>query len=400
MELTIAGIVTALGILFGMNFLGLFIAAYVFNRRAVHILFYLAAIASLMTMGLAYLLSMLTPYTGFWIVCVELCLALSLLLFAYGFARALQLSLSKGFIWGMFVAGSLATIAVSGLPEMNVLRLSVVSAWHTIIALYLAAAIFRAADTSLQNRIIGLLLIGLALATINRPLTAIIVQLQTSWSHTEQTAVYGATVATFFLMALFGLGAAVFFQVMSDLATGYRRASIQDSLTSLLNRRGFFEASNAMSTRPMTLIMLDVDEFKMVNDNFGHAKGDQILVETAKIMKRAAPAPHICGRLGGEEFAILLHLAERRTGEALAQSIRTAIEVELAQLLPAGQTVTASFGVTELDGRGLDQALIAADHALYDAKKGGRNRVCVATTANPTQKSRTGERRAVLAAHG
>jgi diguanylate cyclase (GGDEF)-like protein len=164
-----------------------------------------------------------------------------------------------------------------------------------------------------------------------------------------------------------------------------RQQAITDSLTSLYNRRHFFslakrEISHAVRyDRPLAAIMLDIDYFKKVNDCYGHLVGDRVLTEIAQLCRREMRTADICGRYGGEEFIFLMPETEmvgaRQMAERLCKSIsELIIEVEGRTL-----SVTASLGVAMLDAgcSSIDALIGHSDKALYDAKSGGRNRVCV-----------------------
>ncbi len=155
-----------------------------------------------------------------------------------------------------------------------------------------------------------------------------------------------------------------------------------DHLTGALTRRGFVEqAEREMSRarrygRPSTLVMLDVDHFKSVNDNHGHATGDQVLIQLCELAKVMLRPSDVFGRLGGEEFAMLL--PETSGAEAVVVADRLREEIATRPLsLPGGAElrVTASFGIAELStATGTFPAwLEAADAMLYAAKAGGRN---------------------------
>lgn len=156
-----------------------------------------------------------------------------------------------------------------------------------------------------------------------------------------------------------------------------------DHLTGALTRRGFAEQADREIARARrygrasSLVMLDLDRFKTVNDTHGHAAGDQVLLQVTEIAKLALRPSDIFGRLGGEEFAILL--PETGGDEALivAERLREAI-AQCPIMLPTGETlqVTASFGVAALSpvhGTFADW-LKVADTMLYAAKTAGRNR--------------------------
>jgi diguanylate cyclase (GGDEF)-like protein len=157
-----------------------------------------------------------------------------------------------------------------------------------------------------------------------------------------------------------------------------------DPLTQLHNRRYFEERFTAEFSRskryrtPLSLLMIDVDHFKQVNDTRGHAAGDQVLKETARRVKSTLRDVDLVARFGGEEFIALLPETGPEEGRAAAERIRAAIE---AGEVPHGEQpirVTASVGLAWYPARQIEdhEALVrAADDALYRAKKGGRNRV-------------------------
>jgi diguanylate cyclase (GGDEF)-like protein len=147
-----------------------------------------------------------------------------------------------------------------------------------------------------------------------------------------------------------------------------------DVLTGLLNRRAFIERILGNRSRPLRerLLVIDVDEFKQINDRYGHQAGDDVLMAVAAAIRDTAPAGTPIGRLGGEEFALLM---PAEPIDALPERLCRAVE---AAATPAGHSVTISVGVA--DGVIDDDAswrLIyhAADQALYRSKHGGRNRV-------------------------
>ncbi len=164
-----------------------------------------------------------------------------------------------------------------------------------------------------------------------------------------------------------------------------QRQATTDDLTGLVNRRRLLEAldgeivrSEALGT-PVSIVLVDLDHFKLVNDRFGHAAGDELLRQFAARALAHLRDVDIAGRLGGEEFAVVVP----ETGEVGAASVAERLRRSLASIpLPAGDEsalVTASFGVAQrLSGEGAGELLRRADAALYQAKREGRNRVVIA----------------------
>ena len=169
-------------------------------------------------------------------------------------------------------------------------------------------------------------------------------------------------------------------ELRSELAEARRLAST-DPLTGLANRRHFDEAlrEQLAERRPAALLMVDLDHFKAVNDTHGHPVGDQVLCHLAAIMTEAAPEGALPGRFGGEEFSLLLPCGVLREAMAVAERIRTRIAQSAVQLPQGGPrvTITASLGLAMAGaGESPEQLIARADAALYEAKRGGRNRVC------------------------
>jgi diguanylate cyclase (GGDEF)-like protein len=152
-----------------------------------------------------------------------------------------------------------------------------------------------------------------------------------------------------------------------------------DPMTGLLNRRAFLERARD-GTHDKRLILVDIDRFKSINDSFGHDVGDQVIVAVANALKTHSPDQALVGRMGGEEFAVLV---PADTAGELAYRLREAVETPAFE---NGPPVTISAGVaegaitSEQDWRLL---YIAADEALYEAKNAGRNRVKHAFAAGP-----------------
>jgi two-component system cell cycle response regulator len=159
-----------------------------------------------------------------------------------------------------------------------------------------------------------------------------------------------------------------------------------DPLTKLRNRRAFFEngaMAVAMARRyvsDISVILLDIDHFKKINDNYGHQAGDEALIVVAHIMTELTRDVDTVARIGGEEFAILLPDTNRLGTAVLAERIRASIEREQFivgdKIVPITVSIgIASFGVDP--GEDIDQLLGVADNRLYMAKNSGRNRICV-----------------------
>jgi diguanylate cyclase (GGDEF)-like protein/PAS domain S-box-containing protein len=166
-----------------------------------------------------------------------------------------------------------------------------------------------------------------------------------------------------------------------------KRQAHTDHLTGVSNRGYFMDQAEQELNRairydsPLSLYMLDIDFFKKVNDSYGHKIGDLVLIKLAEVCKQTLREVDIIGRVGGEEFVILLPETDLDKATEVAERLRESIaksKVPLESGLPLHFTV--SIGVTSLVSKddNLDVLLNLADKALYEAKENGRNRVCVA----------------------
>jgi diguanylate cyclase (GGDEF)-like protein len=164
-----------------------------------------------------------------------------------------------------------------------------------------------------------------------------------------------------------------------------RRIARVDFLTGTITRRAFcLEMEKAISRfkrrgRTSALLTFDIDHFKRVNDTYGHPAGDLVLRSIAARLERLVRVTDLVGRMGGEEFGILLPDADFEAATKSAERFRRVIEDLVIEHEPPLR-VTASFGIAVLDAqiRSAEEWLAAADTALYEAKRGGRNRWCVA----------------------
>ncbi len=160
-------------------------------------------------------------------------------------------------------------------------------------------------------------------------------------------------------------------QLLEELAT-------TDPLTGLANRRGAIEVLGRETQRtirygsPLSVMLIDLDEFKTVNDRHGHAAGDDVLRGVASILQATLRESDFVARWGGEEFLVVTPHSSADQASMLGERVRR----QISHGRPGGHHVTASFGITEFDGEeSIDRLLTRVDHLMYEAKGQGRNRV-------------------------
>jgi diguanylate cyclase (GGDEF)-like protein/PAS domain S-box-containing protein len=190
---------------------------------------------------------------------------------------------------------------------------------------------------------------------------------------------------------------ALFSTVGRQIAVGIQNARLYaqvqemattDTLTGVSTRRHFLELAEHEVMRferygvPFTFVMLDIDHFKVVNDTFGHREGDLVLAHVAQVIRDTVRKVDLVGRLGGEEFGVLLTDTAVDEGFKVAQRICRAVDAERVKTKVGEVHITVSVGVTG-SGQGrltFDDAYVKADRALYTAKRAGRNRVSRASS--------------------
>lgn len=260
---------------------------------------------------------------------------------------------------------------------------------------------YQAPYAAMQAIAIGIVLSGRALKTIDRVFIALLSlsALQFLSKPFIAYAVGGAgrnpqayitsdyAMISQTLGALFGIAIALTMLVIlaRDVLLDFATKSETDTLSGLLNRRGFqrriesLMAQSAAEDVPVSVVIADLDHFKSVNDRFGHACGDRVIEAFAAFLSEAAAGRYAAGRIGGEEFAVLLPGTKLAAARLFAEGARAAFSSLPIPGLPSGQRFTASFGVAErAPGEDVSDFMNRADEALYLAKRSGRDCVRVA----------------------
>lgn len=180
-----------------------------------------------------------------------------------------------------------------------------------------------------------------------------------------------------------GMAMFVIFMLASDISEEMKEVAITDQLTGTLNRRGFgSHAARAYATarrtsRPVSVIMSDIDRFKIINDEFGHAAGDLALAHFADLLRHDRRIDDVLARLGGEEFALVLPGTTLEEAMRIADRLCAKVEANPMPYEGGKMPMTASFGVATISDKDtcLTDVIVRADRALYRSKRAGRNRV-------------------------
>lgn len=231
------------------------------------------------------------------------------------------------------------------------------------------------------DRLMKIVMIIVAAQFFFRPALVIVIEGEMTAAQYRETGSYSllSLVAAVLSLAQAGL---VLAAIMKDRFGHVREESQRDPLTGLLLRGAFEEKVSGVLAKsqgqcvPVSLIIGDIDHFKQVNDTFGHQAGDQTIASFGALIGRAVRDSDICGRVGGEEFCVLVWKCDIDGARNLAERLRRSFATTQHESLPRNIRVTASFGVAQLsEGEGYGKLFARADKALYEAKNVGRDRV-------------------------
>lgn len=249
-------------------------------------------------------------------------------------------------------------------------------------AFYLAGAAALASgwrNASMLQRFLAVATALLALVVAARGL--LVIAMPGGWGWLSNNMLRQLSTGALYLLMLLG-GFGTLLLAREKLQGELARLQVVDPLTDVPNRRGFFNALNpwmALARRPglpTALVVLDLDQFKRVNDGYGHPAGDVVLRHVVELCKRQLRDSDLLGRLVGVEFAVILPRTNLAEAALVAERMRAAIEASPVKTERAMIAMTASFGVTTIRPDDSTVTLFQrADEALQAAKRGGRNRV-------------------------
>lgn len=323
----------------------------------------------------------------------------ALVLFNAGLARKYD----RVVPWRTMVAISLLSVAavyfVQDLPRHSFVRMMTYQAPYAIMQ-GIGVALIWAARGRLRKLdwfFFGLL-VASAAQFLSKPFIAHYVG---GWGENPQAYLQSAyALVSQSMGTVFGIAVALMALVIlvRDLLADAAEASETDTLSGLLNRRGFERhAHSALDEAerrgiPVSLVSCDLDRFKSINDTYGHASGDEVIKAFSGFLRSMAAEHHVVGRLGGEEFAIILPGANLVAARLFAEGVRSAFGGMAVKGFSSEQRFTASFGVAE---RGADEGIASllgrADKALYAAKRAGRDCVRVSFHRTSSHSGVTGE---------
>lgn len=282
-----------------------------------------------------------------------------------------------------FVPVWLWGIACSIPPFYNSFALRTVFIWTMVFLFCLSVAHevwIRGADRLSARRLIGVVCVAGSLICVLRVGYALTHLEPGVMSLTDTWSTSGTLLSLF---VIFGVTVLCLGLVQQRTESALRQQAARDGLTGLLNRSAFIEqagaqiAAAARNEAEIVLLLFDLDRFKSINDTYGHAAGDAVLVSFADILRKLLNEMTVIGRIGGEEFAALLIGVDARLARQIAERVRAELARQDFECLGASVATTVSVGLARSSASETDLAQLMArsDSALYAAKRGGRDLV-------------------------
>ncbi|HEY4191658.1 MAG TPA: GGDEF domain-containing protein [Mesorhizobium sp.] len=306
---------------------------------------------------------------------------------AFNIAIAHKYDVAPPWRWllGLLIAAAVLVSQVQDLPRQSLLRMGAYQIPYALMVLFAAGIVWR---SPLRRQRLDYVLIALICASAAQfAAKPFVAQALGGWGANPQAysrSIYASVSQAAGSVFLVAIALLLLVMIVRDVLADATAKSETDALSGLMNRRGFEDrALDALRSAvrhgvPLSLVIADLDNFKNVNDGFGHASGDRAIQAFASLLRGAVSGAHVAGRIGGEEFAILLPGSNLAAARLLAEGTRSAFSAVPIAGLPADYRCTASFGVAQLgEGEEFGALMRRADHALYQAKRTGRDRVCV-----------------------
>lgn len=289
----------------------------------------------------------------------------------------------------LIVCSLMTNVMIIGMPRDSIIRAMLYQLPYFFMQMVGVAMILRARHLRALDMALLALFALSGLQFLAKPLLAAVIG-----SGGSPQAYIGSTYAAISqslgAVLLIANGLLLLLIIVRDAMAEITARSETDTLSGLYNRRGFEERANrALSVAiragsPAAMVVADLDHFKNINDSHGHEAGDRVIAAFAEVLGRSGDDRAVVGRLGGEEFAVLLPGVNVAAARLYAEGVRSGFSGLSFTNLGPGRRVSASFGVARLRPEDtLSDLLRRADAALYQAKQGGRDRVCVAEMDRP-----------------
>ena len=370
-----------------MVFTLVFLALWWKNRQQLEILAYSFSYA---TLAIGFVLSshlLERPAPWEWAI-IQAVSAFGIVAIVWGLARRSGIKAPMLACWIVAIAGTLFVWEAALLQAPTALILA-----HNLTAgiLFLMGAmtLWQAGLRGTMERSIVALMVLMACNGFMKPVFVIFAEGDLGGIFYGSSVFLSVNVVLVGLLAML-LALALIGTVMMDRFSAQHEEAATDELSGLRIRRVFEQEAKAMMVKAprkgaaLSLIVADIDHFKKVNDTWGHAAGDKVIAAFGKLLRTAIRSRDLVGRLGGEEFAIILWGCDETAARSMAERIRLEVPSVGESISRRKLNCTASFGIAEIHpGDTYSNAFKRADEALYRAKESGRDKVCGSEDDDP-----------------
>lgn len=378
-----ASFLLAVNVTLGLAIMCSFLAIGLFDRSQKAAFWWFGACVAAVTSGLAEYLIPPSEFSAAAQLLVYAAFAAAMCCLSIGLAVRYSGRAPWGLVGAAFLLSVAAYLAVTDLPRASLVRNIGYQAPYTLIVLIGLCHVVKGMQQTVLDRALFAAVAFHAFHFLLRPPMVILfggngVRAQ-DYLGTEYALASLTLLAVATILLAFALGA----RLLVDVIDTMRSRTEIDSLSGVLSRDSFIarvrETLHPAVRRgqPMALVLCDLDRFKSINDTHGHQAGDRVIEIFGRLLVTHGCDGDLVGRIGGEEFCILLKNCDASAARLFAEKLRVAFEAEeIAYLAEDGRAPTASFGVSEMaPGETFDTAFTGADAALYEAKRAGRNRV-------------------------
>ncbi len=323
-----------------------------------------------------------TGYGGILSVAAYAAFMAALVAFNAGLGRMYDMRIPWRVMTAIFVAALALRVGIDGMDRTSLLRMTLYQAPYAVMQGLGAWLVWRSGDRRILETLLVIVLGLTSLHYLAKPFVSLAAGGTGAGPESYLDTAYAMFSQSVGTVLAFALALLLLVVLVRNILSDITERSETDALSGLLNRRGFEQrrdtalAQKAMNGLPVALILADLDRFKCVNDTLGHSAGDRVIQAFGDLILASLQPHQAAGRVGGEEFAILLPGSNLAAARLLAESLRSSLALTEIPGLPPERRFTASFGVAEL--RNGESALAfeeRADAALYAAKHAGRDRV-------------------------
>lgn len=367
--------VPAISSLLAVSFAGLWLRM----RTETYVLGFSIAF-SLLAIGFVWFHYFVSPSSLPSVVIMHVIFSATAILLCWGMAKRVRRSVP---VWAFVAIELVAAIMMSVALSADDMQawLFTVNLGHALIFALTVQELSKGTDrTAIDNLLLCVAGAWAAMFFI-RPVFTLLVQEQLTEEVYRQSGIYPLLLVTVGVFAL-ALSISLLIAVLQDQLRNLKASSELDALTGLKMRNAFETEAKKMvdaqvdSRRPVSMIVADIDHFKQVNDIWGHQAGDAAIASFGRLIREMVREDDLCGRVGGEEFCILVNDCSGIEAKNLAERLRLAFARMPHDQLGEEFRLTASFGVSSrMAGEGYNRVFARADAALYAAKEAGRNLV-------------------------